>query len=254
MILLIGGTSETAPLALALAQVGFKVLVSTATDLTLDVGSHPNLSRRVGKLDRAGMYRLASENGIKLIVDAAHPYATSARANARKTAMELNIPYLGWLRPAVLEPHEWVIFRENHEPAAEVACSFGVPLLLTTGSTNLAPYVAAADRSGVELVVRVLAHPDSLEASRKAGVRESNIVTGRGPFSVDENLAVMRRFSIGVLVTKDSGVAGGVPAKLEAARILGCRVVVVQRPKESAGSMFFDVSKLVAAACEAVSL
>ncbi len=31
MILLIGGTSETAPLAEALAGAGFKILVSTAT-------------------------------------------------------------------------------------------------------------------------------------------------------------------------------------------------------------------------------
>jgi precorrin-6A/cobalt-precorrin-6A reductase len=35
----------------------------------------------------------------------------------------------------------------------------------------------------------------------------------------------------GVLVTKDSGEAGGVDAKVEAARQSGCEVVVIERPK-----------------------
>jgi len=247
MILLIGGTSETAPLALALADAGFRVLVSTATDVPLDVGTHRNISRRVGSLDRAGMLRLATERGIRLFVDASHPYAVSARKNARHAASELGIPYLSWIRPAVLVENELVIFRPNHKLAAETACSLGEPVLLTTGSRHLAPYVKAAERAGVKLVVRVLPHPASLEACRAAGIPEENVVAGRGPFSVEENLLVMRRFSIGVIVTKDSGIAGGVLEKIEAARKHGCRVVVVQRPEEVAGLIFSDVEELVAA-------
>ena len=52
MILLIGGTSETAPLASGLAGVGYEVLVSTATDSRLNVGDHPRISRRAGRLDK----------------------------------------------------------------------------------------------------------------------------------------------------------------------------------------------------------
>ena len=49
MILLFGGTSETAPLAGALLAEGWSVLVSTATDtpLALPEGAR----RRVGRLD-----------------------------------------------------------------------------------------------------------------------------------------------------------------------------------------------------------
>ncbi|MBF0509675.1 MAG: precorrin-6A/cobalt-precorrin-6A reductase [Deltaproteobacteria bacterium] len=43
MILLIGGTSETASFAEALAAAGFDVLVSTATDVALEVGRHPRI-------------------------------------------------------------------------------------------------------------------------------------------------------------------------------------------------------------------
>jgi precorrin-6A/cobalt-precorrin-6A reductase len=247
MILLIGGTSETAPLGLALAEAGFKVLVSTATDVLLDVGIHPNLSRRTGILDHAGMLQVAAEQGIKLIVDASHPYAASVRARARETATDLNIPYLNWVRPSVLEKSERVIFRDNHDLAAQTACSFGAPVLLTTGSRNLVPYVAEAVRNKVDLVVRVLDHPDSLAACRRSGVQNAWIVAGRGPYSLDQNLEVLTKFNIGVLVTKDSGVAGGVPEKLEAARIHNCRVVVVRRPIEFTDKSFSNVKELVAA-------
>ncbi len=245
MILLIGGTSETALLATALAGAGFDVLVSTATEIPLAVGTDPKITRRVGALDRAGMLRLATGRGVSVIVDASHPYATSVRANARRTAAQLKIPYFGWVRPPVLDRDADVIFCENHQLAAEAACSFRRPVLLTIGSGNVAPYVAAAKQAGVRLIVRVLAHRDSLEACRRAGVQESDIISGRGPFSVEENLAVLRRFNIGAIVTKDSGAAGGVPAKIEAARLHGCRVVVVQRPEESGDPTFSEVSALV---------
>lgn len=99
MILLIGGTSETAPLAEALAVAGFKVLVSTATQVPLDVGKHPNITSRSGILDGEGMAQVAAERGARAIVDASHPYSLVAHANAKKVALDLSIPYFRWMRP-----------------------------------------------------------------------------------------------------------------------------------------------------------
>ncbi|MBI2437234.1 MAG: precorrin-6A/cobalt-precorrin-6A reductase, partial [Lentisphaerae bacterium] len=61
-----------------------------------------------------------------------------------------------------------------------------------------------------------------------------------GPFSLEENRALIRRFGVGVLVTKDSGAAGGFQAKQEAARLEGCLLVVVGRaeqPRETRGKL-----------------
>lgn len=245
MILLLGGTSETAPLATALAERGFQVLVSTATDVPLDVGSHPNLSRRSGPLDLESMAALAEDVGVRVIVDASHPYASEARSNARAAAERLGIPYLTWVRSTAIHGDHTLHVAPDHESAARIACSFGKPVLLTTGARNLLPYAREAEAGGVVLVVRVLPHESSLEACRDAGIPESYVVTGRGPFSVEENRSVIRRFDIKVIVTKDSGEAGGVPAKLEAAREEGCRVVVVGRPVDTAEMTFSDFGELV---------
>jgi precorrin-6A/cobalt-precorrin-6A reductase len=245
MILLIGGTSETAPLAEAVAAAGFKVLVSTATQVPLGVGKHPNISSRSGKLDGEGMAQLAAKLGVRAIVDASHPYSLAARTNARKVAEDLNIPYFRWVRPPVATDGDYISFATDHESAARAACSFGLPVLLTTGSRNIIPYASEADRTGTLLVVRVLPHPDSVEACRRAGVPDEHIVKGRGPFSVEANRAVIREFGIGTLVTKDSGVEGGFPAKIEAARLENCRVVVVQRPNEISDQTFSSMAELV---------
>jgi precorrin-6A/cobalt-precorrin-6A reductase len=247
MILLLGGTSETAPLAEAIAEAGFAVLVSTATDVALEVGNDPGISRRIGPLDTEEMVQLAVGRGIKAIVDASHPYASAVHAHAKKTAEALNIPYLSWSRPSCLGKRDFVSLAQDHEEAARMAFSLGQPVLLTTGSRNLSTYAAESARTGIPLVARVLDHPDSLRACEIAGILPENVITGRGPFSLEENLSAIREFHIKVIVTKDSGPAGGVPEKEEAARLAGCKLVVIQRPHTPHENTFNDISELIAA-------
>jgi precorrin-6A/cobalt-precorrin-6A reductase len=240
MILLIGGTSETAPLASGIAAAGYEVLVSTATDAPLEIGADPRICRRTGRLDDKGLIALAGEKGVRAIVDAAHPYASAAHAAALNAARHLSIPCLVLRRPAMETEGIPVRFAADHAEAAALAFADGRPVLITTGSRNLAPYAEAARGTGVPFAVRVLDAPESLTACRKAGIAEERIIAGRGPFTLEENLAAIRRFGIGVLVTKDSGRAGGFDAKLAAARQTGCSIIVLSRPGTPDTELTFD--------------
>jgi precorrin-6A/cobalt-precorrin-6A reductase len=230
MILLLGGTSELSAIATALAEAGFAVLVSTATDEPLELAPHPNIERRSGRLDESAMLAMIAARGIRAIVDATHPYATAAHATADQAARQAGIPCIRFVREGGIGPQEGVHFAADHERAAALAFSFGKPVLLTTGANHLAPYAREAARSGLRLVARVLPRAESIEACHQAGIADENIVAARGPFSLEQNLQQIRQYGIGVLVTKDSGPAGGVEAKLEAARRQRCQVVVVARP------------------------
>lgn len=287
MILLIGGTSETAPLASGLAAAGYEVLVSTATAEPLAIGESPRISRRTGRLDEEGLAALGRERGIRAIADAAHPYAVAAHAAAGNAARRLGIPCLVLRRPETLTPDDdrhgaaspayeaparaegspaspaenraslgagggkapgsAVRFAASHTEAAAMAFALGPPVLLTTGSRNLAPYAEASLRTGVPFAVRVLDTPESLAACRTAGIPEERIIAGRGPFSVEQNLDAIRRFGIGVIVTKESGLAGGFDTKLAAARRADCRLIVLSRPETpDTGLTFGDPAALIA--------
>ncbi len=155
---------------------------------------------------------------------------------------------MSFVRPPVLGGvAEGIEVAADHAAAARAAFAHGRPVLLTTGAKNLMPYAEQSRLNRLPLVARVLDHPDSLAACRRAGIPPHDVIAGRGPFSIEENRRHIRHFHIGVLVTKDSGQAGGTDAKLEAARAEDCRVVVVRRPAHPDEHSFADIDTLLAA-------
>lgn len=253
VIMLLGGTSETARVAEALAMAGQRVLVSTATDVPLDVGRHPNITRRCGRLAAAGMADLVHAENVCALVDVSHPYAVELRATARIVAHEVGIPYFTFLRPQACTAADGILLAANHEEAANLACEPGRPVLLTVGSRNVATYAREAAGRRIPLVARVLPHEEPVATCLAAGLPREHIVTGRGPFGVEDNRELIRRFGIGVVVTKDSGDAGGFPAKQEAAHLESCLLVVVGRATPDAEDVFDDSNAMVRAVLEVIS-
>jgi precorrin-6A/cobalt-precorrin-6A reductase len=206
------------------------------------------IETRAGPLDASALAALVEDRGVRAIVDASHPYADKLHATARAVAQRCGVPYLAFVRPGSVEGgREGVRVVADHAAAARDAFQCGRPVLLTIGSKNLAEYVEQARRTGVPLVVRVLDWPASIAACRRAGIESSQILAGRGPFSVEENRRQIRARRIGVMVFKDSGRAGGTPEKLEAARLEKCQVIVVRRPEWIGDNIFSDPEPLLEA-------
>lgn len=247
MILLFGGTSETAGLATTLAQNGHAVLVSTATDAELDVGSHPAIERRCGRLDQEAMVQLFRQRKIKVVIDASHPYAVELHATVAAAAQLVQIPCFRYQRKATeMSEKGNISFVDDHYQAAGLAAKMAVPVLLTTGSRQLAPYIDLLKKNKIPLYARVLPHPESERACDLVGLPQQSRIVGRGPFSEAENQELISSKKIGVLITKDSGPRGGVAEKIAAAKSENCHVIVVQRPVEEQGycQVFEDVELL----------
>ena len=67
----------------------------------------------------------------------------------------------------------------------------------------------------------------------------------RGPFSLADELALMKRERIEALVTKNSG-GSATYAKIEAARALKIEVVIVRRPAAPEAETLFDLDAVMA--------
>ena len=255
MILLLGGTSDAQPIALRLAEAGYRVLVSQATDVPLETASARATSRaRCGPLDERGLAELVDRRGIRAIVDATHPYAVAVHAAAGRVADEKGIPCLCFLRPAAVDgdrsrrgvcggPRGCRRGRVSPRPA-RLAHHGNEESRALTSSRRAAP--------ACRLTVRVLDHPESLDACRRAGIRPEQVIAGRGPFSVEDNRRHIRACGAGVLVTKDSGTAGGTAEKLQAARAEGCEVIVIARPALGSRPGFMEVEALLTALAHAL--
>ena len=233
MILLFGGTSETAGLATALARSGHAVLVSTATDSPLNIGSHSAIRRRCGRLDEVEMVTLIQQESISIIVDVSHPYAVELHTTVTNAAQQAQVPCFRYQRRTIITSGaDGIHFVADHFEAAALAVKLAVPVLLTTGSRQLAPYVELLKRHKISLFARVLPHPESERACDQVGLSAESRIVGRGPFSEEENRELIRSKGIGVLITKESGIQGGVNEKISASRRQNCQVIVVQRPTE----------------------
>jgi len=245
MILVFGGTSDTAQVTQAIAGLGHEVTVSTATDIDIDIGENDKVKRITGRMTLDEIKEFISNNGVRAVVDTTHPYATIVRANARKAANETTIPYFTFVRPGLVYDCNNIIWAEDYEQAAKIAFSFGETVLTTTGSKNIGVFAEKSKETGVEMVARVLDYPESVEACHRAGLSDDHIIAKRGPFTVESNISHLQQYDIGVVVSKDSGLAGGAPEKVEAVKQSDLKIVMIKKPDHTGSGAFESVDELI---------
>ena len=85
-----------------------------------------------------------------------------------------------------------------------------------------------ADRA----LIRVLDTDFSRNAVK--GLEEKNVIFGTPPFSVSDNLKLIRKYDISVVVSKDSGKRGGIEEKVSACREAKIPLILIRSPENTA--------------------
>lgn len=246
MILVLAGTADGREIAAALSALGVPVTVSVVSGYGRELAESAGLTVHAGPLDEAGFAGLFRRDGIRVVVDATHPYAGEVSVTAQAACARAGVGYLRYERPAASLPaYDRLHVAESAPEAAKMAAGLGEVIFLTTGSRTLAAFAAEPLLRGRRLIARVLPEPEVLAECRRLGFSPGDIVAMQGPFSRELNEALFREYAADVVVSKNSGRQGGADAKFAAAVSLGLHLVVIDRPEIQYGLMVRDVDAVI---------
>jgi precorrin-6A/cobalt-precorrin-6A reductase len=222
-VLVLAGTAEAGELAAALHARGLDAITSFAgrvPALRLPPGRN-----RVGGFGGAeGLERYLAEQAIDAVIDATHPFAAQMSANAAAACPRAGVALLR------LERRGWASTPEDRwHRVADVDGAASMlrgdeRVLLALGRQQIGAFAG----SDAFFVIRAITSPAGPLPARRT------ILLARGPFAVEDELALLDAHAIDLVITRDSGGAMTAP-KLVAARRRGLPVVVVDRPAAPPG-------------------
>ncbi len=224
MILVFGGTTEGRKAVEVLEEGGAPYFYSTKTgeqDITLQHGV-----RIDGALDEAAMMHFCTEHGIRMIVDAAHPFAALLHQTIAKTASALSLPVVRFERiyppcdPAITWIDDYTqIPRDIHS------------LLATTGVQSISK-LKPLEADGISIFYRILNRPSSIALALKQGATQAQLCYYDDPNDIP--------VQADAILLKESGLSGGFAEKVEAAKACGMRVIAIKRPEQPKSFIVVD--------------
>ena len=215
MILVFGGTTEGRKAAGVLEEAGTTYFYSTKTgeqELTLHNGQ-----RIDGAMDGEVMRAFCQEHEIRLIVDAAHPFASQLHKTIAEVAESMQIPVVRYERiyPERDTSIEWI------DDYSQVPTDIH-SLLATTGVQSISK-LRYLEAQGIKVVYRILNRESSLLLAYEQGATDDQLCYFKDSNDIE--------IDADAILLKESGISGGFCEKVAAARAKGMRIIVIKRPE-----------------------
>ena len=217
MILVFGGTTEGRKAAEVLEEAGSPFFYSTKTgeqELSLHNGE-----RIDGAMDTEAMKAFIAGYDIRLIVDAAHPFASRLHQTIAAVASDRQIPVIRYER--IYPPRDpditWI------DDYSQVPTDIHT-LLATTGVQSISK-LKWLEALGIKVFYRILNRESSLLFAYEQGATDDQLCY----FEDSNDIEV----DADAILLKESGLSGGFCEKVAAARAKGMRIIALKRPSLS---------------------
>lgn len=235
-VLLLGGTTEAGELAKILQIAGIETVFSYAGRTNAPV-AQPVPMRIGGFGGLAGLQEYLRRENISHVVDATHPFAAQMSLNAYRACDSLTVPLLRLERPAWTPQRrdDWVSVADI-EAACDALPEAPTCVFLAIGRMHIDLF---ARRPQHHYLLRLVDAP-----AQPVGLPNHTLTIARGPFDVFADKRLLMDHNISHVVAKNAGGIGAV-AKVEAARALGLRMIMIARPDLPDGPVANDIAAVM---------
>lgn len=239
MILILGGTTEGRIAAQTLEEAGKTFYYSTKGD-EQEVTLHNGI-RLQGALDDIDLEACCRRHDIRLMVDAAHPFAEQLHQTVALVAQRTGIPAIRYNRIYFeIGGTDKITWCNDYADAIrQIKENEVFSLLALTGVQSIArlkPLWHGSDASCC-CNFRILDRESSRQQARAEGFPEQHLYYYHA--GEDERLLMQQLHPEAILI-KESGVSGGFLQKIEAALEQGIYIYVIRRPKTPEGFLSVD--------------
>lgn len=216
MILVFGGTTEGRKAVETLEEAGQTFYYSTKTG-GQDVPLHHGVAVS-GAMDVEAMRSFCRDHGVRLMVDAAHPFAAQLHLTVAEVARDLGLPAIRFERIFPKRSSHLVLCKDYEDAVRKIRCH---TLLATTGVQSIARLKPLEER-GIRVVYRILNRDSSILQAHRQGATDNQLCfyEDGGTIDVDAD----------AILLKESGLSGGYEEKVRAAEARGMTVYVIERP------------------------
>ena len=222
MILILGGTTE-GRLAVKVADEAGSPYYYSTRGIQQEIACRNGI-HLTGGMDVEAMTSFCIHHQIRLLVDAAHPFAVGLHQTVHETAIRLNLPVVRVER-SYPERATDIVWCEDYEDAVcQLEKDRIHSLLSLTGVQTIGKLRGYWAKHPCWF--RILKRDESLALARSQGFDEQRIVY----YQAEDEESLLKRLTPQAILTKESGETGGFQQKIDAARMLGIPVYVVKRP------------------------
>lgn len=225
MILILGGTTEGRIAAATLEEAGQPFYYSTKGD-EQEVTLHNGL-RLQGAMNSTALTECCQSKAIRLIVDAAHPFASQLHETVAWVASHLQIPVIRFERIFPPRDEEHITWCDSYEEAIRLIRKEEIYLLLALTGVQSIGKLKSLWQESTRCYFRILDRDSSRQLARKEGFPEQYL---RYYHQGEEERPLMEQLHPEAILIKESGLSGGFCEKVSAARSLGIRIFALRRP------------------------
>ncbi len=223
MVLIFGGTTE-GRIAARVCDMAAKPLYYSTKAGEQHIAAS-NITMVWGDKSCNDIISFCKEHSIKLIIDAAHPFATAIHHNIIEAAKVLSIATIRFDRQTEKIDSTGVVFFDSLEDIIKkIEEKKYQKILALTGVKSSGALLPLTKECDIRL--RIMDRADSWQHIKQVGFPKDKVII----YEQESDRELFESFAPNVIITKESGKSGNFHNKIALAQSLGIEVFVISRP------------------------